>query len=344
MTKPTPSPTKMDVLAQQQQRLESILLSLKEDVLPKSAKMYETMAEGYRDELQAIRKHIDLELGLSPAEASVDAAYSISLEGQGIRLGDVSVAVINRYVEAFRRGLQSVMEMLESTKPPAARRKPRWIEKACDLRLAGVGEGSVKVYLAQPKDADFFETDERDSLRQATELLFGGVEWASGSSGSDSAFVRLDEPGRQAVLNIVNKLLPPTKGEIEAIGLGCRDKGSPGKGRQQKLTRSSRERVRKEIGRIVEDRRQRQVEGIVRCVDLDKQYFVLRERTDGPGELQCYFGAALASIVEMCLNMRAVVSGELVRTSKHSKTETMDVESLEILSVEEEPLPGNIDE
>jgi hypothetical protein len=61
----TPTPTKMDVLPQQQQRLVSILRSLKEHVFPKSTTMYETMAEGYRDELEAIRKKIDLEAGNS---------------------------------------------------------------------------------------------------------------------------------------------------------------------------------------------------------------------------------------------------------------------------------------
>jgi hypothetical protein len=43
-----------------------------EDVFPRSETMYETMAEGYRDELEAIRKEIDLEIGVSKPAVLAD--------------------------------------------------------------------------------------------------------------------------------------------------------------------------------------------------------------------------------------------------------------------------------
>ena len=68
------SPTKLDILRRQEERLVSILRSLKEEVYPKSEAMYATMAEGYSDELDAIRKQIELEAAGSsnPSKAELN--------------------------------------------------------------------------------------------------------------------------------------------------------------------------------------------------------------------------------------------------------------------------------
>jgi hypothetical protein len=69
------SPTKLDILRRQEERLVLILCSLKEEVYPKSEAMYATVAEGYREELDAIRKQIEVESAGSSNPSRIELSH-----------------------------------------------------------------------------------------------------------------------------------------------------------------------------------------------------------------------------------------------------------------------------
>lgn len=320
----------LEVVREQLATAESALDSLRREVRPQSAAMYTVMAEAYVDMILSLRAQIDAYVGIVAVPETADLV--ISLEGENVGLGQTSAGLVTRFIDTFRRGLQSAVEILESVKrPETARRRERWIEKLCDLPLVGVAPGSVKILLGEPEFESLFSDQERELLNNALDLMFKGLNWADASDdlSLQEAFAELSEETRQPLLSLISRLMPPRHGQIERVAFQRR---VPNGGRQfitVSLTHASRERVRNEIARLASDTEFKELDGVIRSVDLDAQTFVLRERPENQPDLLCEYGSDLEDAVKEYLDQRVIVSGA-VETSRKTQKAKMSADNIEL--------------
>lgn len=319
------------VVREQLSLAESALASLRRDVLPKNENMYHLMAESYVDTIKELRGHVDSYLGINAMP--VDADLVISLEGDRVGLGRTSAAAVTRFIDTFRRGIQSAVEIIESASTPRkGGRRERWIEGICDLPIVGLAPGSVQVMLAEPEDQSLFSEENRASFQKALDLVFHGLGWADvDDKSSDALFEEFDFETRQAILALVTQLLPPRKGEISRVRF--RRRGSRGTARASlsaTLTHRSRERIRTALVAMVPDSEFREISGVIRKLDLDDRSFTLRERTDDGADLRCEYGPELEDAVKEFLDNQITVTGTLEVSQKQK--EKLSADSIETSS------------
>lgn len=324
----------LTIVRDQLARAESALESLRRDVLSKNANLYHVMAESYVDTIVELRGHIDAYLEIVAVPATADIV--ISLEGDRVGLGKTSAASVSRFIDTFRRGLQSVVEILESVqRPETSRRRPRWIESICDLPLVGTAPGSVKIMLGEPQAKSLFKAEEREAFLKALNLIFAGLHWADAgrAESSNDPFMELKPDTKQALLGLLTRLLPPRSGDIERIGFLRRTTDGSGKLRSATLSRKSRDRIRKEIERLSTDSEFVELEGVIRSVDLDAQTFALRDRPSNEPDLPCEYGHDLQDAVKEGLDCRVIVTGSLETSQKTRKSKLL-ADSIELLGTE----------
>lgn len=155
-----------------------------------------------------------------PARLPADALLAIQLEGKGIQLGAVSAGTVCRYVDAFRLGLQSTIEIAESVKPPpAAGRRKRWVERMADLPLLGIESGCVRILLGAPSQNGLFAEAEQESFAKAIDLMFHALASAAAQDDVPPAErdVALSAAAELRLLGIVARLMPPKRGPLKRI-------------------------------------------------------------------------------------------------------------------------------
>ncbi len=67
--------------------------------------------------------------------------------------------------------------------------------------------------------------------------------------------------------------------------------------------------------------------GTIREVDLDRGTFMLRDRADALPDLECEYDADLEPLVKSLLDRSVIVAG-IMRTSRKTQRQTLEVESL----------------
>lgn len=302
----------LTIVREQLALAESALESLRRDMLPQNEKMYHLMSESYIDTIKELRGQVETFLGINAMPTNADLV--ISLQGDRVGLGRTSAGAVTKFIDTFRRGIQSAVALVDAdANVGQGRRRPRWIEDICDLPIVGLGPGSVQVMLAEPEDQSLFSDDNRRSLQKALDLVFYGLGWADvDDKNSDSLFDSFDTETRQAILALVTQLLPPRTGEITRVSFrrrGTRD--NQNEVRSATLSRNSRERIREALEAMVPNSEFREISGVIRKLDLDDRSFTLRERADGKADLRCEYGGELEDAVKENLDTRVIVTGTL---------------------------------
>jgi len=123
----------LEIMRQQLALMEEALVSLQRDVLPRNKERYRLMAESYVGQIMDLRAKIDECLGLDGL-ASMRADLVITLEGPKVKLGEARSSIVTRTLDAFRRGLESIVELRigPSEAPRTSGRRKQWIELLCD--------------------------------------------------------------------------------------------------------------------------------------------------------------------------------------------------------------------
>ncbi len=314
----------------QLQRVEDALKAIRDGVRPANESRFLLMADSYVEMIHNLRSEIDAYLGLQ-AVAEAQAELVMGLEGRNIELGAVPASLVTRTVDAVLRGLQAVTEGIDSTgRPPrTAGRRGRWIEQLCNLSLAGLGHGTVKVYLGEPPSLGdaLLETDERATFDEVMKLLKQGFAFAAGSAAAED----IPEGLRHTVLSAIQRMAPSQRGGLEAITLSGRAMGAQN---SYRITRDARTRLRDAILRITAAEQVTSVDGVIREVDLDTNTFVLRERPESVPDLTCEYAEPDEDDVKSLLDRRVIVRGTL-RTSPKTGGQRMEVEMIEGVEAED---------
>jgi hypothetical protein len=337
------SDDELKIVRDQMTRAESALEALRREVLPKSARMYQVMSEAYVDTIVELRGQIDTYLGINVIPQNADLV--ISLEGDHVGFGQTSAAVVTRFIDTFRRGIQSAVEIVETVQRQATgRRRERWVERICDLAIVGLAPGSVKVMLAEPQDQSLFSAENREALQKAIDLVFKGLSWADVNNAESPSNSLEQEPPetRQAILALVTQLLPPRSGDVSRVSFFR--KGLAGTDHSEQsatLTRASRSRVRSALEKTVPESQFTEVQGVIRKLDLDDRSFVLRERIDDGADVRFEYGPELDAAVKESLDCRVIVTGS--RETDRKGKEKLLADSIEVENDNaSEDLPDNL--
>jgi hypothetical protein len=325
--------SELKVVREQLARAESALDVIRREVFPKNPRMYAVMAEPYADTIQELRMSIDAYFEIGSTRV---ADLEIALQGDRVGLGRTSAAIITRFTDTFRRGLQSAVELVESIKrADTGRRRERWVESICDLPFIGVVPGSVRILLGEPNDQSLFSDENRESLHKALDLIFQGLEWADLDSQQSEKhpFTKLPKETQQSLLALLTQLLPPRTGDVTSVAFKRRksaaDETAPVAAR---LTRGSRSRIREAIQELVSEFEFVELSGVIRSIDLDANTFVLRDRPDSEPDLDCQYGPNVEEAVKEYLDCLVIVSGTL-ETSRKGKS-TLAADSIELVQPE----------
>ncbi len=245
--------------------------------------MKQLMLEGPVAEIEKLSTAISGYLKLEDVRF---AAFPLSLRVDSATrpIHHYSTQLLTPLVDGVRRGVQAIAGFMESGAVPE---KPtRRLSRACDLELALVGRGSLRVGLALPPLTD--EPDLNLAVANAAQLFANASTWAANLDDQDGPLTGIESVHRdqalQAIaLSEVIRIVPGARSDYDFVDLS----GS--------LVRSVNtvrltERVRDRIFQAIEAMPPNppvEYTGIVRELDLDELRMKLR--TEEGGTIPCRF-------------------------------------------------------
>lgn len=311
-------------------RMYRALGELHRDILPKNPRLFAVMAEGPLDLIRQFQGEIESYLGATAIDG-IEADVCLGLEGPAIGWPETPVSVLTAVLDAFRKGIQSIAEFLDSGRPLASR-PTEDLRRACDLRVVALRPGSLRIALRLPDEvpadvgpdvptpaglavsSPFGESPGpstgvssmlKSIARQALAEYLAAAAWADSDQDPSVLQERVPDPDHlRLLLNALKTLIPRPRGAIERVVLTAR--GMPEE-RPIRLTRALHARLDQAIDRAVVE----QVEehsGVVREIDLDELSFTLRN-LEGIEQIACSFDDSLLEPAKEALDKPVKVTG-----------------------------------
>ena len=140
------------------------------------------MAEGPVDEIRRLQAQIDAYTGREAAEEH-DADVWLRLYGRDIEWPEVPTSVLTAALDAFRKGVQMVAQLISSGQVTT---RPRLeLRRACDMRVVAFRPGSLRVGLRLPDEPEigFAASSEKSLGHQALVTYLNVAAWVSSERG-----------------------------------------------------------------------------------------------------------------------------------------------------------------
>lgn len=308
-------------------RMYRAMAALRARVLPVHARNFALLAEGPLDEIRRLQVQIDAYAGVEAAEEH-DADVWLRLYGRNVGWPDVASSVLVRALEAFRKGLQMVAELI-STGHGLARPKLA-VKPACDMRVVAFRPGSLRVGFRLPYDTEveFGSTREKSLGYQALMKYLTVATWVSSEEPTTNVVLETENAHhRQLLFNALKPLVPHPRGEVERIEIS-----GPlvPDGRTIHLTREARARLTQLAARTAGEEVATYT-GDLREIDLDHRSFTLRE-VDEVRSIRCTFDNDLLEVARAALGHRVRVMGSRSLGKQHGGDASLKVSRLEIIS------------
>jgi hypothetical protein len=285
-------------------RMYRALAALRRDVLPLNGRQFALMAEGPLDEIRKLQEQIALYTGKAAAEEH-DSDVWLRILGLAVTWPDAPTSVLTAFLDAFRKGLQTVAEFTKTGHLTA--RPTKELKRACDLRVVAFQPGSLCVGVRLPSEdkPELFDRNDLSAVEQALQQYLEAARWV----GSDVPHQVLEEflPNSQArriVLNALKSFVPRSRGDVERVEISGR---SILHGQTIGLTRTAHQRIDEAIDLIAAEKVEEHV-GDLREIDLDNLSFVLRNAED-VHEVRCVFEDDLLETAKEALDRRVQVTG-----------------------------------
>lgn len=315
----------------QLQRMYLALAELHRDIQPKNPRQFALFAEGPNDQITALQKEIDEYTGrdkLAPMEADI----WLRLLGDGLEWPDAPTSVVTAYLDALRKGLQSVIEY--NLNGGLAGRPSRAARRFSNIQVSKVMAGSVCIGVNLPDvGEEGFEGDHNAAVETANRSLdefLQVISWVASEQPPDVLErISSDQQKQKVLLNAVKPFLPRPRGDVESLEISGRLIRSD---QPLRLTRESQQRLNKAIDRDVHAQIET-IEGDLRLIDLDDRQFVLRN-TDGLHETRCSFEEELAEAAKEYLDRRVLVTG--IRTVDPRRKSAIPLQVIRLEVVEDE--------
>jgi hypothetical protein len=305
--------------------LYKALASLKDEA-GSNPESFALLAEGPLHEVSRIQADIDAYVGIS---ALRDRAHLwLRLVGPKARWGEMSTSVLTAFLDAVRKGVQSIATYDATGRP--SKRPPIEIIRACDLELINIAPGSFQIGLRLP-DPDQGSLFEESVATRALEEFLAAAEWAASNSDRRTLESLLnDVTQRRLALRAVKAVVPRGSGGVLFLELS----GSMVHSKDPiHLATIAADRIQEALEEAVSEHEERH-EGDIREMDLDRQTFKLRGR-ELAREVLCHFTDDLYPTMTALLGKRVRVigvrrlGGKLLDGLLHRALDVVDIEPIE---------------
>lgn len=247
-------------------KLEKILLSLKQKLLPERETQFKAMAAVYVRLIREIREEIEEYTGMEILNVKVND-INIHIEGPIIGYGSAPISIISNYLENFKKTLQNYYMIVNDMK---TKRVPKIISELTDFNLNAFQPGSINLSISLPSyQISFF--DEQQKLEKVIEVYFNILKW---TFYDDETYIKdIDNEIKEKLLINMLRTLPDNR-KIDKITFSGRSVNS-----QDKIiiNYNTKKRIKEKIENITESDQMVSVQGCIRGLDLDKLIFVLRD-------------------------------------------------------------------
>ena len=217
--------TNDEQLNQAVERLGSMyraLAALRAEVLPVNTRQFALMAEGPVDEIRRLQAQIDAYAGREAAE-EYDADVWLRLYGRDIEWPEVPTSVLTAALDAFRKGVQMVAQLISSGQ--LTTRPRRELRRTCDMRVVAFRPGSLYVGLRLPDQSEVeFAASRKKSLgHQALMTYLDVAAWVSSEGDSPCPAQRIEHAQKpRLLLNALKPLVPRPRGDVERVEISSR--------------------------------------------------------------------------------------------------------------------------
>jgi hypothetical protein len=307
-------------------RMYRALAALRAEVLPVNARQFALMAEGPVDEIQRLQAQIDAYAGIEAAEEH-DADVWLRLYGRDIGWPEVPTSVLTAALDAFRKGVQMVAQLISSEH---VKTRPRLeLRRACDMRVVAFRPGSLRVGLRLPDqpEVEFAASREKSLGHQALVTYLNVAAWV----GSEGALLDPEQQiahaqERRLLLNTLKPLVPRPRGDVEGVEISSRLIPD---GRTIRLTRAVYHRLVQDLDRPAAEEVETYV-GHLREIDLDHRTFTLRDVNE-VSTIRCTFQDDLLETARGALGRWVRVSGSRTHKGKHGVNAALRISQLEVI-------------
>lgn len=296
--------TELSQAVEQLERMYRALAALRRDVLPLNPRQFALLAEGPQDEISRFQQAIDAYTGRTTL-AELQADVWLCLNGPNMAWPDAPTSVLTAYLDAFRKGVQTIVEY--ERVGHLATRPTKELKNACDLQVAALMSGSLCIGIRVPEGVQMDLTDagEPHPVMRALKQFLAVADWIASASPPETLLQLVtDAQKRRVLLNAVKPFVPRPRGQVESVEV--RGRTVPA-GHVIRLTRQSHQRINSAIDQIAAE----QVEthsGDLREIDLDGLSFILRNAED-VHEVRCVFEEDLLETAKEALDRRVQVTG-----------------------------------
>lgn len=287
-------------------RLYASLAAMRREMEPLNARNFAVLAEGHLEDIRRLQWDLDEYAGVLGADEQA-APLWLRVSGREIEWQSTPTSVLTAILDAFRKGVQSVAELLLTgelaTRPTAA------LKHAADFRIVALAPGSLRVGIRAPAD----DNEAGQAVRDAIGEYVRAALWVASDAGEQELARDIgDARMRQLLLTELARLVPRERGQIEQVEISGRLVQAQNPFAEVvTLSRHSRDRINAALDRIPETRVETHV-GDLREIDLDKCTFVLRNAGEQAAEfvqVDCEFGEELLEAAKDALDKRVQVTG-----------------------------------
>lgn len=307
--------------------LYSALAALQREYAGESLATFGLLAEGPLQEIARIQADVEAYTGASLAARQL-APLWIRLVGPKARWGETPTSIITAFLDALRKGVQSIAGYRASERRPG--RPSSELQLACDFEVAQFASGSFEVGVRLPESdqKDFFPTQFQEAAEGALQAFLTAASWAARPYPrvEDLETSIPDAPFRRVALRAVKPFIPRKQGGVDFVELY----GAvlPGTERIH-LTPQSIDIITQALVESV-DETEEAFDGDIREMDLDRKTFRLRNVPE-EGEIHCKFADDLLTTAAELLGKRVRVIGLRRATTSGAKGALLvtDIEKLE---------------
>jgi hypothetical protein len=330
--------TELSQAVEQLDRMYRALAALRREVFPLNPRQFALLAEGPQDEISRLQQAIDAYTGrISLAELQADVW--LRLKGRGMAWPDAPTSVLTAYLDAFRKGVQTVVEFDQAGH--LATRPTKELKNACDLQVAALMPGSLCIGIRVPDgiQLDLSDSAEPHPVMRALKQFLAVAGWIASDSPPEALQQLItDAQKRRLLLNAIKPFVPRPRGDVESVEVSGRIVPA---GNVIRLTRQSHHRINTAIDQIAAE----QVEthsGDLREIDLDGLSFILRNAED-VHEVRCVFEEDLLETAKEALDRRVQVTGSRRVEPGRRASPALRVIRLEILEEDAGESPSGME-
>ena len=259
-------------------KLNDSLLKLRRDTMLLRPKAYAVMSQSYTHEIANLTEAICTYLSIPIVRLPEDADVSLRLKGKHVELGELSASAVGDCLTKFQSGVSNIAFASYA----GDRGRAAQAEKSCGYTLAGVGRGSVTLFLNAKQDLTQEGTSPDGDLQFVAKNLIDGIrDCTSMDSDLPAAYLSRDFDAnavKYEVFRTIASLVPEDK-PVEGIEISFARRENDTAPTTAYLSQAVALRAKRWSKQIASHGVRATIVGVIRGADLDSRRVKITDPT-----------------------------------------------------------------